>query len=97
MLINSCSRNLVRQSQMIADGEEIIKKIELYQKRTNKLPEDLYDLGLEEKEGYNAIYYLKRDRINYTVSFPISNECHMFYYSDTKTWEQGYRKMMNEK
>lgn len=81
---------------MISEGEQIIEKIERYHLKNNRLPDNLNDLGLEEKDGYNVLYYHKRDSLNYTVSFPISSETHMFYYSDSKTWENGFRKMQTE-
>jgi hypothetical protein len=78
---------------MIQESEKILEKIEFYMQLHGKLPENLTDIGLEEKNGYNVIYYDKRDSCNFTISFPISNELHLFYYSDTKKWERGYRKM----
>ena len=89
----ACSNNPTRQDKMVQEGNEIVEKIESYKQQNNKLPENLNDLGLEEKDGYNVIYYTKRDSCNFTISFPISEESHMFYYSDSKKWEEGYRKM----
>ncbi len=77
----------------MAEGEQVIEKIELFIEQNHKLPNSLADLGLIEQDGYDVIYYTKRDSLYYTVSFPISAEAHMFYYSDTDTWEKGYRTM----
>jgi effector-binding domain-containing protein len=75
------------------EGKEIINKVEEYKKVNNRLPNSLSDMGIEEHDGMDALYYYKRDSINYTVSFPISAEKHKFYYSDSQKWEDGYRDM----
>lgn len=77
----------------MAEGALVIEKIELYKEQNHKLPNSSEDLGLIEQDGYDVIYYTKRDGLYYTVSFPVSAEEHMFYYSDTETWEKGYRVM----
>jgi hypothetical protein len=82
-----------REVRLMNEGKEIIKKIEDYKKKHNKLPGSLSDMGIEEQDGMDVLYYYKRDSINYTVSFPISAEKHKFYYSDSKKWEEGYRDM----
>jgi len=91
MLLVSCDLN--REKRLMSEGEGVINKIELYIEQNNKLPNSLEDLGLIEQDGYDVIYYEKRDSLCYTVSFPISAEEHLFYYSDTETWEKGYRVM----
>ncbi len=89
----SCTNNLIREKKLKKEAAIIVKKIEAYKCKENKLPDNLKDLGLEESDGYNTIYYMQRDSANFTVSFPISAESHLFYYSDSKDWEKGFRKM----
>ncbi len=93
LLVGACSNDSLRLQIMILEGEEIIKKIEVFKKKCGHLPENLNELGITEKDGYNTIYYMKQDESNFTVSFPISAEEHLSYYSDSKKWEEGYRKM----
>lgn len=92
-LFMACTNNPIREKKLKKEAEMIIEKIELYKLKENELPSNLKDLGLRESDGYNTVYYMKRDSNNYTVSLPISAESHLFYYSDSKTWEKGYRKM----
>lgn len=92
-IVFSCSSSDKRKEKMITEGNQVIKKIDLFKNRNNKLPKSLTEIGLEEKEGFDVLYYTKRDSLNYTLSFPISAETHVFYYSDSRKWEKGYRKM----
>lgn len=82
-----------REIKLMKEGERIVNKVEEYKKTNDRLPNSLSEIGIEEREGFNVLYYYKRDSINYTVSFPISAEKHKFYYSDSKKWEDGYRDM----
>lgn len=93
VLLIACTNNPIREKKLKKEAVTIIKRIETYKLKENKLPNNLKDLGLKERDGYNTIYYMKRDSVNFTISFPISAESHLFYYSDTKTWEKGFRKM----
>jgi hypothetical protein len=47
----------------------------------------LEDVGLKEELGVDALYYQKKDSINYILSFGTILGESKIYYSDTKTWE----------
>jgi hypothetical protein len=82
-----------RENELIKKGNDIVEKVELFKQEHNRLPISLEEIGLEEEQGANAIYYDIRSNSNYTVSFMMSIDYNKFYYSDTKQWENGYRKM----
>lgn len=86
----------VRENKLIKKGNDIVEKIELFKQKHNRLPISLEYIGIEEEQGANAIYYDVRSNSNYTVSFMVSIDYNKFYYSDTKQWENGYRKMKTE-
>lgn len=78
------------EEKMINEGNEIIKKIELYKKRKGFLPKTLEEIGIEEKmEG--PLYYEKLDTINYIIWFGTSLGESVIYYSDTEKWENRAR------
>lgn len=82
-----------REDKLIKEGNAIVEKVEHYRQVHNRLPNTLEEIGIEEEEGLDVLYYYKRDSLNYTVSFPVSPEEHKFYYSDSKKWESGFREM----
>jgi len=92
--ISSCNS---RESRLKKQGNEIVKKIEYYKEKNNRLPNSLSEIGIQVIDESNPpLYYDKRDSINYTVSFGTSLGESMFYYSDSKKWEDRYRKMNKE-
>ncbi len=76
--------------QYEAKGQELINKIESFQRVNNKLPENLEDLGEEESMSIGP-YYEKIDEHRYKVYFCIDFDIYKTYNSDTKEWTQGYR------
>jgi hypothetical protein len=80
-----------RENRLTREGNELVKKIEYYRAEHKILPNSLEEIGIPEMDGFNVLYYYKRDSLHYTVSFAISAEEHNFYYSDTKQWEKGFR------
>ncbi|WP_314313821.1 hypothetical protein [Hoylesella saccharolytica] len=82
-----------REKDLIQKGEDIVEKIELFRKKNHRLPKDLNEIGILEKENANALYYDVRNDTSYTVSFMMSIDYNKTYYSDTKEWENGYREM----
>lgn len=82
-----------REERLIKEGNAIIEKIEYYQQAHTRIPNSLEEIGIKEEDGWDVLYYDKRDSFHYTISFPISAEQHKFYYSDSKKWENGYREM----
>lgn len=91
LIWSGCGPN--REFRLEQEGNAIVAKVEDYKQKHHQLPLALTDIGLEEQEGMDALYYDRRDSIHYTVSFPISAEEHRFYYSDTRKWENYYRFM----
>lgn len=74
-------------------GNAIIKKIELYKKTTDSLPNSLEDLGQNEIINNVLFCYEKVDSTNYMVWFGTTLGEGIYYYSDTKKWEDRLRKM----
>lgn len=74
-------------------GIILVRRIEVFKAENKRLPDSLEEINIAERDGFDVLYYYKRDSLHYTVSFPISAEEHKFYYSDTKKWEEGFRKM----
>jgi hypothetical protein len=84
-----------RENRLIKEGDALIEKIEEFKAKNNRLPNSLEEIGLEERDGIDVLYYDKRDSLNYTVSFGTSLGESKFYYSDNKQWEDGYRAIKN--
>lgn len=66
-------------------GNEVIKKIENYRSKNNRLPESLTNIGIEEKEE-GPIYYRKDSETDYVVWYGLTIGESRIYDSKTKTW-----------
>ena len=86
-----------RESRLMKKGDALVNSIELFKSKYKRLPNNIKELGLNEKDGIDEVYYTKRDSVNYTVSFGTSLGESKFYYSDSKQWEDFYRRMKNER
>jgi hypothetical protein len=84
-----------RENRLMKEGNELVEKIEAFKDINNRLPISLEEIGIEERDGVDALYYTKRDSLHYTVSFGTSLGESKFYYSDNKKWEDRYRKIKN--
>jgi len=84
-----------RENRLINEGNALVEKIETFRVKHNRLPNSLEEIGLEERDGIDVIYYDKRDGLNYTISFGTSLGESKFYYSDNKKWEDSYRTINN--
>ncbi len=83
-----------RESNLTHQGNEFVRKIELYKKTNSTLPKSLSDIGIIVRDECDPpIYYDKKDSIHYTLSFVIVLGESKIYYSDTKKWEEKYREM----
>lgn len=83
-----------RETRVMKQGKEIVKKIEDYKKENKKLPDSLSDIGfIEDANTELYLKYNKQDSIHFFVWVGISSEESKFYYSDSKKWEKGYRAM----
>lgn len=89
-------KNINRRDEVLMQkGEEIIIKIEEYKRKNGHLPKTLKEIGFEQyeaEENANSFYYNIVSDSVYTISFMMSIDYNKFYYSDTKQWENGYRK-----
>lgn len=70
-------------------GFLLIKKVEGYKNKKNRLPIDLEELGEEEPMNQGA-YYEKIDSINYKIYFNIGFDNSFVYYSKSKQWRDEY-------
>lgn len=89
-----------RDSKLIKKAAVIDKQIQLFKAQHGRLPLSVTEIGLEEEEGgIDAIYYTPEsqfdstDTENYFLSYGTSLGESMYYYSDTKTWEEFGRTM----
>lgn len=82
-----------RENRLIKEGNELVEKIEQFRIENGNLPHSLEELGIEETEGIDVLYYDKRDSLHYTISFGTSLGESKFYYSDTQQWEDRYREI----
>jgi hypothetical protein len=80
-----------REERLIKEGNKLVSKIEYYRTKHNKLPNSLEDIGIEETDGLDVLYYSKKDSIHYIIWFGMDLGESTTYYSDTKTWENLYR------
>lgn len=77
-------------------GELIVKKIYEFNYINKKLPQSLIEIGIDEDEKTEQyLAYKKVDSINFTVWIGIDSEKSKFYYSDSKKWEDSFRKIPN--
>jgi hypothetical protein len=84
------------EGKLMKQGNELVEKIEAYKSENGKLPDNLEDMGLEEKEE-GPLYYQKWDSLNYLVYFGTSLGESMIYYSDKKEWDYRLRGMGDKK
>ena len=83
-----------RKDRLEKEGNQIVKKIEEYKETYGKLPASLDKIGINTMIGIDALdYYIYEDSVNYMISFIMSIDNSRIYYSDTKRWEDSYRKM----
>jgi hypothetical protein len=82
------------ENRLTKEGELMVEKIENFRSVHHRLPNSLTEIGIVVIDESNPpLYFDKRDSVNYTVSFGISMDESRIYYSDTKKWEDSYRKM----
>lgn len=82
-----------REERLMKRGDALLKKIEDYKVEHKRLPNSLEEIGMEERDGVDELYYTKRDSLHYNVSFGTSLGESKFYYSDSKRWEDRYREI----
>ncbi len=80
----------------MAEGGRIAKRVELFKNTHGTLPNSLEEIGVQQNEGADALYYLRQDRTdgaNYMIWFGTNLGESMTYFSDTQQWEDRYRTM----
>lgn len=88
LLLCGCSSNSALEEQ----GNELVKKIEVYKEKNRELPKTIEDLGIiETLEG--PLFYVRCDSVNYMVYYGTTVGEGMYYYSDTKEWDCRLRGM----
>ena len=86
-----------RDRELMKRGDIMVEKIEEFRAIHGRLPTSLKEVGEEEiYEGADALWYDIHSECDYSISFAISFDDLMNYYSDTKTWEIGLRYMRSE-
>lgn len=82
-----------RENKLIQKGNALVELIEAYRAEYKKLPTSLEDIGLEERDGRDVLYYGQRDSLHYIISFGTSLGESKIYYSDSRQWEDKYREI----
>jgi hypothetical protein len=67
-------------------GNELIKKVEAYQNTHHQLPQNISELGMQEKEE-GPVYYLKQTDTSYIVWYGLELGESKTYSSVTKQWK----------
>lgn len=80
----SCSGDLVQTKQI--SGEEIIKAIENFRDKTDRLPKSLTEVGIAESEE-GPIYYRQRSETRYELWYGAELGESVTYDSERKSWQ----------
>lgn len=67
--------------------------LEQFRAEHKRLPNSLKEIGVEEQEGKDALYYDKKDSSRYIIWFGVSLGESKTYYSDNKQWEDFDREI----
>lgn len=78
------------ESALMAEGRELIKKVEAYKAKNHKLPQYLSDIKPQIPDDY-PLSYASRDGENYIIWFGTSLGESIAYHSDSKKWEDRDR------
>lgn len=74
-------------------GNTLVKAIEEYREKNDSLPNSLQEIGQSEMIDNVLFCYEKVDSANYMVWFGTTLGEGIYYYSDTKKWENRLREM----
>ncbi len=86
LLFGICSCNEEKEREKYA--KSIIEKVELFKVKKNRLPKNVFEVGLIELEDSKAFYEKKTDS-TYIVWFGLSLGESKTYNSTTKEWTKG--------
>lgn len=100
-LLTSCLHPYIERNKKV--GNTIVGKIEEYRAANDSLPDSLVGIGLDESiritidDKNGALFcYEKVDSLNYIVWFGTTLGEGMYYYSDTKQWEDSLRAIPSD-
>lgn len=83
LLLCSCN---TRERNLVAAGNALVARIDSFHEARHRLPENLGELGMEEKmEG--PLYYQKLSSDHYMVHFGTTLGESMIYRSTTRSWD----------
>lgn len=82
-----------RDNKLEVEGNEIIEEIECYIKQNGTPPDSLLEVGIDDRDDSFPFFYQKIGCHNYILSFSISIDESMIFYSDSNRWEYGYRQI----
>lgn len=82
-----------RENRLMKDGNVLVSEIEQFKVEYKRLPSSLKEIGIEEQDGKDALYYDKKDSLHYIVWFGVSLGESKTYYSDSKQWEDFDREI----
>lgn len=77
----------------ISVGNTIVEKIEDYRNENDTLPISLVEIGQDEIIDGVMFCYEKADRNNYILWFGTTLGEGMYYYSDTREWNDQLRNI----
>lgn len=83
-----------KENRLKKEGAEVVRLVEKYRQEKNKLLYSISELGLIDDDNTELyLQYKKIDSINYYVWVGLSSEQSIFYYSDSKRWENSFREI----
>lgn len=76
-----------RERRLISEGNLLIQTIENFKKTNNRLPQNISEIGIIEKED-DEIHYNLLDSNRYIVSFGHGVGESIIYHSDSVKWDE---------
>lgn len=89
--LEGCINNFIRENMQ--KGDMIVRRIEDYKVAHDSLPGNLLDIIQSEYVGEVLFCYEKVNDSSYVVWFGTTLGEGMYYYSDTKKWEDKCRSI----
>ena len=76
----------LRERRLVDEGDLLIEKIERFRSQHNRLPINLEDMGIKEKEE-DQLHYNLIDSNRYIVSFGYGVGESIIFHSETGKWD----------
>ncbi|MET4076551.1 hypothetical protein ABIB44_003826 [Hymenobacter sp. UYCo722] len=74
----------------MSEGDQLVRRVELYQQKAGALPPSLSAMGIAEVEE-GPLYYQPKKDTTYVVWFGTKLGESMTYHSDTRKWKARQR------